>query len=97
MEHKNHNNHIVGYGTYFFVWLTLVGFTALTVTVASFNLGNFSIVIALTIASIKALLVLLVFMHLRFDDKMFRIFTFVAFLTLAIFLILTFSDYSFIR
>lgn len=97
MEYKNHNNHIVGYGTYFFVWLTLVGFTALTVTVASFNLGNFSIVIALTIASIKALLVLLVFMHLRFDDKMFRIFTFVAFLTLAIFLILTFSDYSFIR
>ncbi len=97
MEHKNHNNHIVGYGTYFLVWLTLVGFTALTVTVANFDLGNFSIVIAMAIASIKGLLVLLIFMHLRFDERMFRIFTFVAFLTLAIFLILTFSDYSFIR
>lgn len=97
MEDKNHNNHIVGYGTYILVWLTLVGFTALTVTVASFDLGNFSIVIAMAIASVKGLLVLLIFMHLRFDDRVFRIFTFIAFLTLAIFLILTFSDYSFIR
>lgn len=95
MEHKENN--IVGYGTYIFVWLTLVMLTALTVTVASFDLGNFSIVIALGIASIKALLVMLIFMHLKFDDKMFRIFVFIAFLTLAIFLLLTFTDYSFIR
>lgn len=97
MENKHSHNHIVGYGTYIFVWLTLVALTALTVTAASFDLGNFSIVVALGIASIKGLLVLLVFMHLRFDDRMFRIFVFVAFLTLTIFLVLTFSDYSFIR
>lgn len=95
MEHKE--NHIVGYGTYIFVWLTLVALTALTVTVANFDLGGFSIVLALGIASIKGLLVMLIFMHLKFDDKVFRIFVFVAFLTLAIFLVLTFSDYSFIR
>lgn len=95
MDHKN--NHIVGYGTYIFVWLTLVALTALTVTVANFDLGSFSIVIALGIASIKSLLVMLIFMHLRFDDRVFRIFVFVAFITLAIFLVLTFSDYSFIR
>ncbi len=95
MEHKN--NHIVGYGTYIFVWLTLVTLTALTVTVASFDLGGFSIVVALIIASVKALLVMLIFMHLKFDDKIFRIFVAVAFLTLMIFIVLTFSDYSFIR
>lgn len=95
MDHKN--NHIVGYGTYIFVWLTLVALTALTVTIANFDLGSFSIVIALGIASIKSLLVMLIFMHLRFDDRVFRIFVFVAFITLAIFLVLTFSDYSFIR
>jgi len=97
MEQKNAHNHIVGYGTYIFVWLSLVALTALTVTAASFDLGNFSIVVALAIASIKGLLVLLVFMHLKFDDRIFRIFVFVAFLTLTIFLILTFADYSFIR
>ncbi|MCR4418469.1 MAG: cytochrome C oxidase subunit IV family protein [Ignavibacteria bacterium] len=97
MDKKDSHNHIVGYGTYIFVWLTLIALTALTVTAASFDLGNFSIVVALVIASIKGLLVLLVFMHLRFDDRMFRIFVFVAFLTLTIFLVLTFSDYSFIR
>lgn len=97
MENKHSQNHIVGYGTYIFVWLTLVALTALTVTAASFDLGNFSIVVALGIASVKGLLVLLVFMHLRFDDRVFRIFVFVAFLTLTIFLVLTFSDYSFIR
>ncbi|MCX8057760.1 MAG: cytochrome C oxidase subunit IV family protein [Ignavibacteria bacterium] len=94
---KHNENHIVGYGTYIFVWLTLVALTALTVTVANFDLGGFSIVIALGIASIKALLVMLIFMHLKFDDRVFRIFVFVAFLTLAIFIVLTFSDYSFIR
>jgi cytochrome c oxidase subunit 4 len=97
MDKKDSHNHIVGYGTYIFVWLTLIALTALTVTAAGFDLGNFSIVVALVIASIKGLLVLLVFMHLRFDDRMFRIFVFVAFLTLTIFLVLTFSDYSFIR
>jgi cytochrome c oxidase subunit 4 len=95
MNHKE--NHIVGYGTYIFIWVTLVALTALTVTVANFDLGNFSIVLALGIASIKGLLVMLYFMHLKFDDRVFRIFVFVAFLTLTIFLILTFSDYLFIR
>ncbi len=94
---QNKHNHIVGYGTYLFVWLTLVLFTALTVTIANFDLGGFSIVVAMLIASIKALLVMLIFMHLKFDDRIFRIFVFVAFVTLTIFLVLTFSDYSFIR
>jgi len=48
MEHKNAHNHIVGYGTYIFVWLTLVTLTALTVTAASFDLGNFSIAVSYT-------------------------------------------------
>lgn len=95
MDHGK--NHIVGYSTYIFVWITLVILTALTVTVASLDLGFLSIVIALTIASIKALAVLLIFMHLRFDDRIFRIFVLISFITLLIFLVLTFFDYSNIR
>jgi len=90
-------NHIVNYSTYIFVWLTLVTLTSLTVTVASLDLGFLSVLVALGIASLKALLVLLVFMHLRFDDRMFRIFVLISFITLLIFLVLTFFDYANIR
>jgi cytochrome c oxidase subunit 4 len=49
----------------------------------------------MTIASIKTLLVLNVFMHLKFEDRMFRIFVLVALATLLIFIVLTFFDYAF--
>jgi caa(3)-type oxidase subunit IV len=39
--------------------------------------------------------VLSIFMHLKFEDRMFRIFLLVALATLAIFLVLTFADYAF--
>lgn len=97
MKNSQDNEHIVTYNQYIFVWITLVLLTALTVTIASLNLGNFAIVFAILIASIKALLVMLIFMHLRFEDKIFRIFVFIAFLTLSIFIGFTFFDYSNIR
>ncbi|MBM4174984.1 MAG: cytochrome-c oxidase [Ignavibacteria bacterium] len=98
MSHHNENKtHVIGYGTYALVWLALVSFTGITVAVAGIDIGNFTIVVALLIASIKSILVLTIFMHLRFEDKVFRMFVFIAFLTLAIFIGLTFFDYSFIR
>lgn len=95
-QHK-HESHIVGYGTYILVWLGLLSFTGITVAVAGMSLQNFNIAAALLIASIKGLLVIIVFMHLKFEDKVFKIFVLVAFVTLFIFLGLTFVDYSFIR
>ncbi len=98
MSHHNENKtHVVNYGTYVLVWLALVSFTGVTVAVAGIDLGSFTIAMALLIASVKSLLVMTIFMHLRFEDKVFRIFVFVAFLTLAIFIGLIFFDYSFIR
>ncbi|MBU2584332.1 MAG: cytochrome C oxidase subunit IV family protein [Bacteroidetes bacterium] len=98
MSHHNENKtHVVGYGTYVLVWLALVSFTGITVAIAGIDLGSFTIATALLIASVKSILVLTIFMHLRFEDRVFRIFVFVAFLTLAIFIGLTFIDYSFIR
>jgi cytochrome c oxidase subunit 4 len=98
MSHNNENKtHIVRYGTYVLVWLALVSFTGITVAVAGINLGGFTITAALLIASVKSILVLTIFMHLRFEDKVFKIFVFVAFVTLAVFIGLTFFDYSFIR
>lgn len=50
------------------VWAALMVFTILTVTVTSIDLGrSWNLVIAMAIATIKAALVVLYFMHLRWD------------------------------
>lgn len=84
-----------GYGIYVLVWLGLLVLTGLTVAVAGINIGGFTIATALIIASVKAYLVLTIFMHLRSESKVFRVFVLVALFFLIISLILLFSDYSF--
>lgn len=83
------------YGKYIFVWLALLAFTAITVAVAGVNLGNYSIVLAIVIACMKSYLVLTIFMHLKVEQKAFKIFLFVALLFIFITFALLFSDYSF--
>jgi len=83
------------YGHYVLIWIGLVALTALTVALAGISLGRWVIFTALTIASIKSTMVLLHFMHLRSEDRVFRIFVLAAVLTLTIFVVLTFFDYAF--
>ena len=52
------------------VWGTLLALTVFTVAVAGVDLGRFNLEIALAIATIKASLVLLYFMHMRYDRPM---------------------------
>jgi cytochrome c oxidase subunit 4 len=96
-EETTHGNgaHGPAYSPYVLIWAGLLALTGLTVALAGVNLGRWIILSTLTIASIKSLLVLNVFMHLKFEDRVFRIFALVAGLTLAIFVILTFFDYAF--
>ncbi len=97
-DHHNHEQaHVVEYGKYIFVWISLLAFTGITVSVAGINFGNWTIVIALLIASVKSWYVLNYFMHLKYEDVVFKVFIFVALLTLGIFIALTFIDYSFVR
>jgi cytochrome c oxidase subunit IV len=79
--------------TYIAVWAGLMAFTALTVTAASLNLGGLAIIICLGIAAVKASLVLLYFMHLRYEDKLLiKLLIPIVIITLAIFIGLTYSD-----
>lgn len=95
-EHQHlEEEHIVPYGRYILVWLGLVGLTGATVALAGIDLGRLVIVTALAIASIKGLLVLNVFMHLKFEDRVFRIFMTVTAVIFLIFISLTFFDYAF--
>jgi cytochrome c oxidase subunit IV len=56
--------HAHGPGRYFVVWILLLIFTATTVITGRMDLGDYNIILALVIASIKAALVVLFFMHM---------------------------------
>jgi cytochrome c oxidase subunit 4 len=55
---------------YITVWAALIVLTAVTVAVSYVHLGMMNVVVALLIASVKASLVALFFMHLRYDDRL---------------------------
>ncbi len=82
----------VSLGTYLMVWLALLALTALTIAVASMHFGAWSVLAAIVIATIKGTLVLLYFMHLRYEDRMFRIMLLLTLFTLAVIMLLTFVD-----
>ncbi len=94
-KHDSSVEHSHGYGVYILVWLALLALTGLTVAVAGTNIRGATVITAMTIASVKAYLVLTIFMHLRSESKTFKMFVIVAILFLAISLFLLFSDYSF--
>ena len=90
-----HTEHPHGYTIYVVVWLSLMVLTGLTVAVAGIDIGGLTVATALVIASVKAYLVLTIFMHLRNESKTFTVFVYVAAFFLVISFILLFSDYSF--
>ncbi len=82
-----------GYGTYLGIWAALVCLTAVTVTSASLDLGRAAILIVLAIAATKSVLVLLYFMHLRYEKRLLiRLLMPIVVVTLAIFIGLTYTD-----
>jgi cytochrome c oxidase subunit 4 len=93
--HATEKAHVVSYSSSILIWIGLLSLTGITVAVAGIDLGRWVIITALTIASVKTGLVLSIFMHLKFEDRVFRIFALVAGLTLTIFIVLTFFDYAF--
>lgn len=93
--HEEPKVHIVSYSTFVAVWLGLLVLTALTVAVSGIRLHNFSVLTAVLVATVKTLLVLSVFMHLKYEHGVLKVWVFVVVLTLGIFIGLTFVDYPF--
>jgi cytochrome c oxidase subunit IV len=86
--------HIVSPKIYLAIFLALILGTSLTTWAAFQNFGRFNIVIALAIATAKATLVVLYFMHARYAEKRTRLVIACALFWLAIMLVLTLSDYK---
>ena len=65
----------------------------LTVAVAYLDLGPLGLAIAMAIATVKAVLILLYFMHVKFASPLTWVFSGAAFFWLAIMFALTLNDY----
>jgi cytochrome c oxidase subunit 4 len=85
--------HITSIKTYLLIFAALMVLTALTVGVAFVHLGVFNDVVALTIAAVKAVLVILFFMHVVHSSRMTKLSIVAGLLWLAILIGLTLSDY----
>jgi cytochrome c oxidase subunit IV len=82
-------------GLYVLIYFILLLLLVATLSAASFDLGPWNIIVALAIGVIKALLVLLFFMHIRHSSRLTWIFAGAAFLWLTLLLGLTLSEYFF--
>ena len=66
----NHQTgHIIEYKTFLAVLAALLVLTGITVGVSYIDLGRLNVWIALAIASVKASLVLLFFMHMKYEGR----------------------------
>jgi len=87
------SEHIVEKKTYYRVFAALMLLLGATVTIAYVHLGELNIIAALTIAFIKATLIILYFMHVRYSSRLLWIFVGAGFFWLGILFALSFSDF----
>jgi len=81
--------------TYFAVWIALLGGTLLTYEAAKLDLGRYNAAVALIIATTKALLVALFFMHIKgASEKLLKLVVFSTLFMLAILMVLSMADYG---
>jgi cytochrome c oxidase subunit IV len=88
------SEHVVSPKIYLVILLALMLGTVLTVAAAVKDFGPWNIVIALAIATTKATLVVLYFMHARYSPKRTQLVIVCAVFWLVILLGLTLSDYA---
>jgi cytochrome c oxidase subunit 4 len=84
---------IVPKKTYVLVWAALLVLLFATWGFATLDLHPFNAAIAMTIALGKMLLIILIFMHVRYSSRLTWLFAAAGFLWLAIMILLTLNDY----
>jgi cytochrome c oxidase subunit 4 len=85
--------HIVPPRVYYLIFGSLMVLTLLTVGVAFIDLRIFNTIVALTIAVVKATLVVLFFMHVKYSTRLTWVVAGSAVVWLAIMFAITFADY----
>ena len=83
-SHDDEVGHTLPFKLYVQVLCTLLALTAITVVVSRFDFGNMNLVVAMVIASIKAGIVGLFFMHVKYESPLLWTYIAIPFILLAI-------------
>ncbi len=86
------SGHIVSLKIYFLIFGALMVLTGVTVWAAFQDFGTFNTIVALAIAVLKASLVILYFMHVRYSSSLVRVAAVAGFIWLFILIGFTVSD-----
>jgi cytochrome c oxidase subunit IV len=89
---QDHEHHILPFSVYYGVAGALFVFTIITVWVAQFDFGGMNVIVAMAVAAVKASLVALFFMHLKYDNKIYASFFVGSLVFLATFIAFTMFD-----
>ncbi len=92
MEHAHEHAHHPPITLYYKIFGALMILTFITVAVAFQDYGIFNNIVALTIAGIKTTLVVLFFMHVKYESKLTKLFAAAGFIWLAILIAFTLQD-----
>jgi cytochrome c oxidase subunit 4 len=85
--------HVTPYIAHAWVLIALLVLTTATITVTWIDLSALTVAVALLIATVKAVIVLTYFMHLKFESGLFKVFVLMVLLIYALVIIFTLSDY----
>src|SRR5579875_1297082 len=98
-EPKHHDEpthtdvHIVSPKIYLAIGGALLVLTGATTAISYVELGTFNAVVALAIACIKAVLVILFFMHIKYSSKLTKLTVGAGFFTFLVLITMTMTDY----
>jgi cytochrome c oxidase subunit 4 len=90
-EHAGH--HVVPKKIYYVIFAVLMVLTAITVAISYVDLGPMNAVVALIIACIKATIVVLYFMHVKYSTRLVKLALIAGLYWMGIIMTLTLSDY----
>jgi cytochrome c oxidase subunit IV len=89
------SEHVLPVKMYYGIWAALLVLTVVTAAVSFVDLGPFNTIVALIIATFKAVLVVLFFMHVKYtSEKMTKVVIVSAIFWLLILLALSLADYG---
>jgi cytochrome c oxidase subunit 4 len=90
-EHADH--HVVTPLQYVYVYVALLIGTIITIFAADVDMGLFNPVVALAIASTKMVIVILFFMHVKYQSNLVRMTVACGFFTFIVLITMTLTDY----
>ena len=92
---SSEKNHITENAVYLKTWVVLLLLTAINLTIATLSHGKLISGLIILVSVVQAAIALTWFMHLRWDNRLFKVLVIGVFLMYTVILLITFLDYSF--